>query len=64
MLQPTILQCGRIPEQSIVTQPRTAARRQRVTTIQCHKHLILINNQQLSPTSNTTRFIKYDQVEK
>lgn len=27
------------------------------TTIQCHKHLILINNQQLSPTSNTTRFI-------
>lgn len=34
------------------------------TTIQCHKHLILINNQQLSPTSNTTRFIKYNQVEK
>lgn len=27
------------------------------TTIQCHKHLILFNNQQLSPTSNTTRFI-------
>lgn len=27
------------------------------TTIQCHKHLILINNQQLSPNSNTTRFI-------
>lgn len=37
------------------------------TTIQCHKHLILINNQQLSPTSITTRLhyrLLYDQVEK
>lgn len=49
--------------QIITVACRPSLASQRVpTTIECHKHLILINNQQLSPTSNTTRFFTiYDQ---